>query len=293
MRIRPIDQPADVHAIERLLEVVDERDGEWPLSEPKYADLVSGSPDAIGIVAETGGDVVGYAHLRPNREPGGWGLEVVSDDTEPAAYVELVRQAVAEVRDRGGSSVHHWITDLSLGDVLRRHDFALDRGLHRMRRRLPADALPQFPADVQIRAFDPATDVDAWLEVNNAAFAGHAENGNWDRAVMESRMRLAWFDPAGFRMAWIESDLAAFCWTKVHADGVGEIYVIAVNPAHQGKGLGTAIVLEGLRFLSADAGAPAAILYVDAANTAGIRLYTKLGFVTEHESQAFVWQARH
>jgi len=38
-------------------------------------------------------------------------------------------------------------------------------------------------------------------------------------------------------------DLVGFHWTKVHPDGVGEVYVVGVHPDAQGGGLGTALTL--------------------------------------------------
>jgi mycothiol synthase len=90
-----------------------------------------------------------------------------------------------------------------------------------------------------------------------------------------------WFDPKGFFLA-VESDggaLAGFHWTKVE-DGVGEVYVVGVAPAHQGSGLGKALTLQGLRRLQEERGLDNIVLYVDGTNTAARSLYAKLGFTT-------------
>jgi mycothiol synthase len=67
---------------------------------------------------------------------------------------------------------------------------------------------------------------------------------------------------------------------------VGEIYVIGVDPAHQGIGLGRALVAAGLESLH-DRGATVGMLFVDAANTAAVALYEGLGFTTGRVDRAY------
>jgi mycothiol synthase len=123
-------------------------------------------------------------------------------------------------------------------------------------------------------------------------------------------MREPWFDAAGFLVAEKSGPdggrMVGFHWTKVHGadehhhkrddehehaaddddshehhghEPIGEVYVVGIDPAQQGRGLGRALTLAGLHHLKAR-GLRDAMLYVDAENASAIALYTSLGFTT-------------
>jgi mycothiol synthase len=146
-----------------------------------------------------------------------------------------------------------------------------------------------------VRAFRPGHDDEAWVAVNARAFASHPDQGRWTVADLHVRMSEPWFDAEGFLLAVRETDgeLLGFHWTKVHGEvhqhphpsgvaphhhePIGEVYVLGVDPAAHGLGLGTALTAVGLRHLRAR-GLDQAMLYVDESNGAAVALYTKLGF---------------
>jgi mycothiol synthase len=68
-----------------------------------------------------------------------------------------------------------------------------------------------------------------------------------------------------------------FHWTKRHSATLGEVYVVAIDPAAQGKGLGRALVDLGLRHLGS-LGLDDVLLYVESDNAPAVHLYEKLGF---------------
>ena len=133
-----------------------------------------------------------------------------------------------------------------------------------------------------ITTFDPAIHKQAWLDLNNAIFINHPDQGNWAMQDLDNRISQPWFDPQGFFIAMHDEQIIGFCWTKIHRDFVnqepaGELYVVGVDPAFSGKGVGRAVSIVAMNYLLAR-GIKDAMLYVDADNEKGLALYASLGF---------------
>lgn len=172
-------------------------------------------------------------------------------------------------------------TTAALEGLVGETGFACRREMLQLRRELPA---PPPPEGTEVRPFVAATDAESWLEVNRRAFAWHPDQGRWNAEDLTRRLDEPWFDPDGFLVhdSPDHDGIDAFCWTKVHAPtadepALGEIFVIAVDPRSHRRGLGRAMVLAGLDHL-ARGGLDHAMLYVEADNAAGRRLYDTLGF---------------
>jgi mycothiol synthase len=161
--------------------------------------------------------------------------------------------------------------------LAKRHGFARARELWVMRRDM-GRALPATrPLDgITIRGYRPEDEAEL-LRVNAAAFAEHPEQGGMDRANLAERMAQPWFDPAGLLVASEGRRLLGFHWTKRHSPELGEVYVVGIDPAAQGRGLGKALTLAGLHHL-ADGGAREVLLYVESDNAAAVAVYSGLGF---------------
>lgn len=148
-------------------------------------------------------------------------------------------------------------------------------------------ALPEAaaPSGATMRTFTPG-DEQALLDVNASAFAHHPEQGGMTHEDLLERLGESWFDPAGLFLA-VPADprpgdppLLGFHWTKEHSDEdppYGEVYVVAVDPAAAGRGLGTWLTNIGLRRLR-DRGLASALLYVDGDNDPAIAVYARQGF---------------
>ena len=222
----------------------------------------------------------------------GEGLEVDEDEVRlylalrEAAHVRLFEH-VPWLRSHLLSAVEDCAPQLTLwthgerstiAPLLDARGYRRTRLLHQLRMPLdvPAPEVP-LPEGVTVRSFAVGSDEDAWLRVNAAAFAEHAEQGGWTREDLLAREAEEWFDPAGFFLAWRADELLGFHWTKVHPDGTGEVYVIGVDPAAQGLGLGAVLLQRGLAWLR-ERGCPDVLLYVDGDNIGAMRLYERYGF---------------
>ncbi|MEX0426775.1 mycothiol synthase [Nocardioides sp. DS6] len=188
------------------------------------------------------------------------------------------------------------LTAWSHGDHPAAAALAASHGWRRARelwvmRRPTADlaSLGPAPDGVEIRGFR-AGDEDELLRVNAAAFAHHPEQGALDRAGLAERMGEPWFEPAGLIEAWDTATgrLLGFHWTKRHSADLGEVYVVGIDPAAQGRGLGKHLTLAGLHHL---ADVREIHLYVEADNEPAVRLYSGLGF-THTQADTHVQYAR-
>ena len=245
------------------------------------------SPGAFG--GNAGGSaprVAGYAHLDVTSSATGAELSgelVIHPDHRRAGLGLALVSAVTAQAD--GHPVRLWAHgDLpAAARLARAAGFDRFRALWQMRRSLgdPLDQ-PRFPLGIELRTFRPGQDEEQWLSLNRRAFAEHPEQGAWTRHDLELREQEPWFDPAGFFIADRHGAMAGFHWTKVHGPGdapagLGEVYVVGVDPGEQGTGLGRALTLAGLHHLR-DRGLAQVMLYVDEDNVPAIRLYESLGF---------------
>jgi mycothiol synthase len=185
------------------------------------------------------------------------------------------------------TAVTWWATtepaDRSVADALGLEE---GRSLLQMSRPLPGE----HHTDIVTRQFVPGVDDEAWLRVNNAAFSWHPEQGGWTLDTLQRRLAQPWVDLDGFLVHDRNGVLSAFCWVKLHDDAAGvtgEIYIVAVHPGSAGHGLGKAMTIAGLQWMTTR-GAVRAQLYVDRDNTSAVRLYESLGFVTTATQQAYV-----
>jgi mycothiol synthase len=276
-------------------------------------ETVSAATGSPHFLAYAGPHLAGYAHLE--RGPAGSGANAAT--AELVVHPARRRQGVGTALVRALENALETAVGNTLGNTLAseaatlrlwshghlegaralaaRDGYSIVRELWVMRRSLGADAGPlpaaRLPEGFRARHFTVGQDEDAWLRVNARAFADHPEQGRLTRVDLDRRIGEPWFDATGFilieDMRGPAPALAASHWTKIvpvedpdmgPTEGTeGEVYVVGVDPAYQGLGLGRAVTILGLAHLR-ESGLAKAVLYVDADNSAAVATYSGLGF---------------
>ncbi|OMH34909.1 mycothiol synthase [Tersicoccus sp. Bi-70] len=313
VRSRPTD--AQLEQLGRLAGAARAADGHPPFSDQTLVSLRAGDGDGRRVTTLLASDDDGTAGEagRPQDADASTttlaGAAVLVADRDGAPLLELVvdparrrdgagsalLRAAADLPDlpgeaeNAGADVRAWSHgDHPAGRVLAaEHGYAVVRELWRMSAPVgdvvpdPAEIAP--PEGVRLRSFRPG-DENALLELNRAAFAHHPEQGSLSATDLTDLMAQPWFDAAGLFLAERDTEgsdgaLLGFHWTKIDPaePGEGEVYVLGVHPQAQGLGLGRVLTAVGLAHLR-DRGVATVTLYVDADNTAAVRLYTGMGF---------------
>jgi mycothiol synthase len=271
-----------------------------PLSEEVLLDArdphsADSSSATAHLLAYAGEHLAGYAHLQTGLAGGAATAEVVVDPHHRRHGVATALiHALQDGLEPPGQSLRLWAHGhLDGARAFALHDgYSIVRELWQMRRSLRSDAGPLpdagLPPGFTTRDFVVGRDEDPWLRMNARAFVDHPEQGRMTRRDLDRRIAEPWFDTKGFILIEDTRDLppvlAASHWTKVEAvedprrrPTQGEVYVVGVDPAYQGLGLGRAVTVLGLAHLR-DKGLSEAMLYVDADNRAAVATYSGLGF---------------
>jgi mycothiol synthase len=293
---------AQLSDLSALLHRCEEFDHHPALAEPQRVATARkdlGAKGSQAVLAYQGEVLVGCALVTPAID-GAAALHVAVDplhrsqaDLKPLLIQTGLERARAQARQQ--STVRLWLmqaTDRDDADAARL-GFTPERDLLQMRVQLPLP--PDIVAGtrpVVTHPFVPGRDEEAWLAINNQAFAGHPEQGGWTLEDLHERTSAEWFDPEALLMADHEdgTGLIGSCWNKLHLDTtpvMGEIYVISVDPKRHGEGWGRALTVAGLQWIAAK-GITVAMLYTTASNTAAVKLYTTLGFAIDHTDRSYV-----
>jgi mycothiol synthase len=279
--------PDEQHRVRELIDAATESDRVAPVGEQVVRELGLSRTEHL-LATDHSGAVVGYLNLTPEM------AELVVDPPARRRGVgtELIRAALERSDGRSRFWAHG---TLPAAEALAASVGLVPvRRLMQMRRSLRDVPSADPEAGIEIRTYAGPSDDAELLRVNNAAFSWHPEQGGWTGADIAERRAEAWFDPEGIFLAFEPGSpkLLGFHWTKVHLDheGLGEVYIVGVDPAAQGSGLGRLLTVVGVEHLARRLGSapdPVVMLYVESDNTAAVRTYERLGFTVFSTDTAY------
>jgi ribosomal protein S18 acetylase RimI-like enzyme len=194
----------------------------------------------------------------------------------PAPTADAIRRACAALLGRG----YREAVTAALGPVEARGFLAAGFEIHERLHLLARDLhdLPAAPLATLRRG--RRTDRAAVLDVDARAFdrfwrLDHAGLDEALTATPTSRFRVG---------EAADGSVAGYAVTG-RAGRRGFVQRLAVDPAHQGCGLGSALVLDGLTWLRRR-NAGRVVVNTQEANEAALRLYERLGFRRQHDGLA-------
>lgn len=247
--------------VQNLFETVAEHDGVAPINESGSLVIEGKRPGHVydrgcaGAVADLRDGTIMLA-VHPDRRRQGLGTA-------------MLRQVLAEHPD-----LTVWAFGSLKGTAKLARKLGLEplRTLLRMERPLTDDDL----VDDELTPFTP-DDADQIVAINAAAFAHHPEQGKLTREEFDDLTSQPWFSPDGLRVAREDGEPIGFHWTKQQGGGLGEVYVLAVHPSHEGRGHGRKLLAAGLSHLRR-VGNDRVELYVEALETRVVSMYEAAGF---------------
>lgn len=145
------------------------------------------------------------------------------------------------------------------------------------------------PADgVWMSTFATNTvDLDDVVALNARAFSEHPEQGRLTRRDFEQRMNEPWFSADDLFVARAGDELAGFVWMKREAASCqAEVYVVAVSPDYEGRGIATSLLSHALVTL-VNSGVRTVGLYVEGEHSRALSMYERFGFVEASRDMQF------
>jgi mycothiol synthase len=271
---------SDHEAVIRFLTLVQLDHARAVLSEHKSMRV--GTNSVTEWIVEADGEWVAYFQAAEHG-PAVFDVEIVVLAGREGVIPEAVHEVCAEL----GGSIQVWAWTPELMLALEEAGAEVERALLEMRVPLPLVQTYPVPEDFVLREFRVSEHSEDLRTLINRAFAGHREAGGMTREGLALRFDLPWFSEQDVLAAWSGGRLAGVCWTKHPRPGIGEIYIIGVDPDFTGSGLGRALVSEGLRHQYDRYHVTSGSLWTEEANTRAVGMYRSMGFTIAFENYAY------
>jgi len=274
--------PYEKSAVADLVEVATQVDGHPPFSGHKLESIGRGRTRTGAWSEDMVVSVVGVAAFHQSNRH--WTVEIAVSPVHRDQRMEetAIRLATDLVPDEAVHTIWAFRTDQI--EAARRLGYVENRAVVRMAGPMP-EQMGGTVLGITVGAMVPS-DVGRIVAVNNRAFLDHPEQGAMTEEGFAALADHPWFNPAGVVVANAGERVVGFCITKHEGDQIGEVLVIAVDPAAQHSGIGRDLMQAGIGVLS-KSGARTLTLWVDASNDAAIRLYASLGLTEDFRTREF------
>ncbi|WP_329586240.1 GNAT family N-acetyltransferase [Streptomyces sp. NBC_01005] len=267
---------------------------------PTAAELAEGSaklddPSENQVLVEYGGGVVGYSTIRWWQERDGTWLYLHRGYLLPehrgrgvgSTMLDWAESRIRRLVQQHGTTPTAVCGANALASEQDATALLLEKGYRRVfslveleltdLRQLP-DA-KTLPAGIRVGAVDPGSYRAVWKTVVDS----YADAAFTERWTFESFLATA--EPTCWRAAWEGDRVAAvaLCSIRRHDPTLGEVEELSVRAESRHRGLGRALLLDGLRCLR-EHGAKTARLYTGTANPyRSYDLYESVGFRRQNE----------
>ncbi len=240
------------------------------------------------FVAESTGEMVGYADLRPEWNIGRVVLKwlVHPKHREGSLSAMFLDRAISRTRELGILSIHANISQDSpmAKQLLTAMGFTFIRRFLELRLDLSKTLLPEIGKICPpCRPFRPGEE-ERLTQLQNRSFAGSwGYNANTVEGIAY-RLHLPDASPEDIILALDSNKPIGYCWTRVNiwknknsGGSAGRIYMLGVDPDYRGRGLGRQLLVAGLSYLKSK-GLRGVELTVDSENKGACVLYKSVGF---------------
>jgi len=228
------------------------------------------------------------------------GLGVVPEFRKGGVGRRLVEKAIESLRERGMESVEGWTREdkIACKSLLEGMGFKLIRVFSTMRRDLAS--IPYNIGEykkLKMREMETnMDDIKLLTRLENEAFKEHFDFR--PRTVEEMKywiMNKPWCDILGFFFSYLDSKPVGYVGAGIDSKFIeyrgikrGWIMTIGVLKPNRRKGIGTALMQQGMEFLKSK-GMTDVELGVDDSNpTKAIELYKKVGFTVAHKDLTYL-----
>jgi ribosomal protein S18 acetylase RimI-like enzyme len=236
------------------------------------------------FVADAGGRVVGYAHVRPTNDI----VVATSDATTADALLACVEER-ARAHDLASIEAAVVAADEPFQSLVKRAGFVHERVILRMWRMLNEEvAAPTWPPGLTVRAYQDGDGPHVKTLLDDAyAWDAHYAPQSYDawRTFMTDHDE---FDPSLWFLVERDGELLACALYWREHDRRGWLKDLAVHERARGAGLGKSLIRHGLRSYGSRR-VERVGLKVDASNPTGAPgLYAREGFVVDQHLE--IWR---